>query len=157
MYRLDLMKGLVQRVTRGSVTVGSEVVGSIGPGLVVLLGVKQDDTEADARLLAGKTANLRIFSDDQGKMNRSIQDSGGAILVISQFTLYANTRKGNRPSFVEAAPPVLAEELYGVYAAVLRRILGDERVATGTFRAEMQVEIINDGPVTIELRSERGD
>jgi len=135
--------------------VDGEVVGEIGRGLVVFLGVKGDDVDADARMLAQKTANLRIFTDEQEKMNLSIQDVLGSALVISQFTLYAETRKGNRPSFVQAAPPQLAEELYGTYVGVLRRILGDDKVATGTFRAHMDVELVNDGPVTVELRTEK--
>jgi D-tyrosyl-tRNA(Tyr) deacylase len=136
------------------VTVEGNVTGRIGRGFVVLLGVKTDDTEEDARYLAHKTANLRVFPDPEGKMNVSLQDIQGEVLVISQFTLYADTRKGNRPSFVRAAPPEEAEALYGVYVESLRRIIGDSRVATGTFRAMMQVEIINDGPVTVELASE---
>jgi D-tyrosyl-tRNA(Tyr) deacylase len=126
-------------------------VGLIGPGYVVLLGVRNGDTGAAAHFLAQKTVNLRIFPDEQQKMNRSIQDIAGEVLVISQFTLYADTRKGNRPGFVDAAPPELAERLYGEYVQALRRALGDNRVATGTFRASMLVEILNDGPVTVEL------
>lgn len=148
------MKALIQRVARGSVVIEHETIGSIGRGYVVLLGVKNGDTEEDARHLAHKTVNLRIFPDDDYKMNRSIEDIRGEILVISQFTLYAHTRKGNRPSFVEAAPPETAESLYGVYVDALRAAMGETRVKTGTFRAMMQVEIINDGPVTIELRSD---
>ena len=150
------MKALIQRAARGSVTVDGKIVGQIGPGLVALLGVRTGDTEHEARYLAQKTANLRIFSDAEGKMNLSVQDAGGAILVVSQFTLYADTRKGNRPSFIDAAPPATAEALYGIYVAALRRILGDTRVATGTFRAAMSLEIVNDGPVTVELRAEAG-
>jgi D-aminoacyl-tRNA deacylase len=150
------MKALVQRVARGSVTVDGQTVGQIGRGFVVLLGVRTGDTETEARHLAQKTANLRIFADAEGKMNLSLIDVGGAVLVVSQFTLYADTRKGNRPSFVDAAPPATAEALYGVYVDLLRRILGESRVATGTFRAAMQVDLVNDGPVTIELRAEAG-
>jgi len=131
-------------------------IGNIGRGYVVLLGVRQGDAAADADYLAEKTAALRIFPDDQGRMNRSIMEIGGAILVISQFTLHADTRKGNRPSFILAAPAEQAKVLYEEYVAGLRRILGAERVVTGQFQALMTVEIINDGPVTIELKS-RGE
>jgi len=149
------MKALIQRVQRGSVTVTGDVIGDIGRGYVVLLGVRHGDTEDDARQLAMKTVNLRIFADDEGKMNRSVADVDGAILVISQFTLYADTRKGNRPSFVRAAPAELAETLYETYVAAVRSELGCERVATGSFGAMMTVEIINDGPVTVELSTDR--
>ncbi len=148
------MKAIIQRATRGSVTVDGETIGSIGPGTVILLGVREGDTEEAARALACKTVNLRIFSDEAGKMNRSIQDTGGAILVISQFTLYADTRKGNRPSFIRAAAPELAERLYELYTASLRAELGPDRVQTGRFGAMMQVELVNDGPVTIELTTD---
>lgn len=147
------MKALVQRVLRGQVTVEGRVAGSIGAGYVVLLGVRRDDSDEDAQYLATRTAALRIFPDEQGRMNRSIQDVGGSALVISQFTLQADTRKGNRPGFTDAAPPDLADRLYQAYAGHLRELLGPERVATGVFRAKMLVEIHNDGPVTIELRS----
>jgi D-aminoacyl-tRNA deacylase len=149
------MKALVQRVRRGSVTVEGATVGSIDRGFVVLLGVRTGDTEADARYLAHRTVNLRVFSDAQDRMNLSVQDISGSVLVVSQFTLYADTRKGNRPSFIQAAPPAEAERLYGVYVDALRRSLGEPRVATGTFRAAMTVEIINDGPVTVELTTDR--
>jgi D-tyrosyl-tRNA(Tyr) deacylase len=148
------MKALVQRVTRGTVSVDGQTVGAIGKGFVVLLGVKAGDSEVDAKYLAEKTATLRIFADANDKMNVALLDVGGSVLVISQFTLYADTRKGNRPSFVNSAPPELAEKLYESYLAHLRRILGADRVAAGIFRARMQVEIINDGPVTIELSSD---
>ena len=148
------MKALVQRVRRGSVFVEDEVVGEINRGYVVLLGVRTGDTEEDARHLAHKTVNLRIFPDQTNRMNLSIQDIGGKILVISQFTLYADTKKGNRPSFVKAAPPETAEVLYGAYVESLRRDLGDSRVATGIFGSMMAVEIINDGPVTVELSTD---
>ncbi len=147
------MKAWIQRVSKGGVTVEGYPPRSIGRGYVVLLGVRKGDTEEDARYLALRTVNLRIFHDAEGKMNRSIQEVGGEILVISQFTLYADTRKGNRPGFVDAAEPAVAESLYEVYVEALRRELGEARVATGVFRAEMQVEILNDGPVSIELKS----
>ena len=148
------MKALIQRVARGSVTIDGEVVGRIGRGFVVLLGVREGDTEEDARRLAYKTVNLRVFADKHGKMNQSVQDIRGEILVISQFTLYADTRKGHRPSFVRAAAPALAEALYEQVLAALRAELGPERVAAGHFGAMMQVELVNDGPVTIELTTD---
>ena len=148
------MKVIIQRVIRGSVTIDDSVKGSIAKGYVVLLGVKHGDTEDNARELARKTVNLRVFSDANDKMNLSIMDINGEILVISQFTLYADTKKGNRPSFINAAPPDLAENLYNVYVTALKRELGETRVATGTFRASMTVEIINDGPVTVELNTD---
>ena len=147
------MKAWIQRVRRGAVFVEGRVIGEIGRGYVVLLGVKKGDTEADAQYLAEKTAALRIFPDEQLRMNRAIMEIGGSILVISQFTLHADTRKGNRPSFILAAPAEQANALYEEYVAGLRRILGVDRVVTGQFQAMMQVEIINDGPVTIELKS----
>ena len=148
------MKALIQRVLRGGVLVEGLPAVSISRGFVVLLGVKNDDTEEDARYLARKTANLRIFPDSDGKMNIALPDIQGQVLVISQFTLYADTRKGNRPSFTRAAPPDTAEPLYLAYVDSLKRILGADKVFTGVFRADMRVEIINDGPVTLELASE---
>jgi len=147
------MKVLIQRVQRGSVSVEGRSIGAIGRGYVVFLGVKQGDLAADANYLAEKTAALRIFQDEQLRMNRSIMEVGGSILVISQFTLHADTRKGNRPSFILAAPAEQAKALYETYVASLRRILGDARVVTGQFQALMVVDIINDGPVTIEIKS----
>lgn len=131
------------------------IVGQIGRGLVVLLGVKTGDTDENARYLAHRTVNLRIFCDAQDKMNLSVQDVNGQILVVSQFTLYADTRKGNRPGFTDAAPPAEAERLYEVYVEALRRALGNDRVATGRFRTSMTVEILNEGPVTVELTTDR--
>ncbi len=135
-------------------TVDGRITGAIGRGFLVLLGVRHGDTADAARYLAGKTAALRVFSDAQEKMNLSLMDTAGSALVVSQFTLYADTRKGNRPSFIQAAPPEEAERLYGVYVDHLRSILGPARVATGVFRASMQVELVNEGPVTIELASD---
>ncbi len=148
------MKALVQRVSSSSVTVGGEVKGQTDNGFVVLLGVRAGDVEADAKYLAQKTADLRVFPDEADKMNISLFDSGGEALVISQFTLYADTKKGNRPSFVHAGPPELAKQLYEQYVEFLRGILGKSRVKTGVFGAMMSVEIVNDGPVTIELSSD---
>lgn len=147
------MKAWIQRVRRGRVSVAGETVGEIGPGYVVLLGVKKGDTEADAGYLAGRTAALRIFADEQGRMNRSLLDVGGSVLAVSQFTLHADTARGNRPSFFLAAPAEEAQRLYGHYLECLRRLLGPERVAAGRFQAMMLVEIVNDGPVSIELKS----
>ncbi|MDD5482692.1 MAG: D-aminoacyl-tRNA deacylase [Kiritimatiellae bacterium] len=147
------MKALIQRAARGRVLLDGKPAGEIGPGFVVFLGVRQGDTENDAKHLAEKTSALRIFPDERGRMNLSIMDTGGAALVVSQFTLHADTRKGNRPSFMMAAPPGEAERLYECYLAALRRILGDDKVASGVFQAKMTVEIFNDGPVTIELNS----
>ena len=143
------MRAIVQRVSQASVTVAGEQVGAIGPGLLVLLGVEHDDDVAGSVSLAGKIARLRIFADDAGHMNRSVQDTAGAVLAVSQFTLLADTRKGNRPSFIRAAPPEVAEPLFEAFAEALRA-LGVE-VATGRFGRSMQVALINDGPVTIVL------
>lgn len=148
------MKALIQRVSRARVTIEGKETGAIGKGYAILLGVRHQDTDADAIFLAEKTAGLRIFPDEQDKMNLALPDVGGAVLVVSQFTLYADTRKGNRPSFINAAAPAEAERLYEVYVSQLRRILGPDKVSTGVFRANMSVEIINDGPVTIELCSD---
>ncbi len=145
------MKAVIQRVTEASVSVGDETVGRIGPGLVVLLGVAQGDTATDACRLAEKTAGLRIFSDAEGRFNLSLLDTGGEALVVSQFTLLADSRKGRRPSFTGAAPPEEAKPLVGEYENALRRL--GVRVAGGRFGAHMQVEILNDGPVTIILDS----
>ena len=149
------MKALIQRVSRARVTAEGVETGVIGKGFAVLLGVRIGDTDADAKFLAEKTAGLRVFPDAQDKMNLALAEVDGSVLVVSQFTLYADTQKGNRPSFINAAPPAEAERLYEVYVGHLRRVLGADKVATGIFRASMSVEIINDGPVTIELTSDR--
>lgn len=145
------MKALLQRVSAASVSVAGEVVGRIGRGVVVLVGVASGDTEKDARYLAQRTVNLRIFSDQAGKFNLSALDIGGELLVVSQFTLLADTRKGRRPSFTDAAPPAQAEELFEVFVGEARAT--GLRVETGRFQQYMQVEIHNDGPVTILLDS----
>ena len=145
------MKVLLQRVTRASVSIGSEVVGRIGRGLVVFIGVATGDTEKDAQYLAQKTVSLRIFSDEEGRFNLSALDIKGELLVVSQFTLLANTRKGRRPSFIEAAPPAQAEEIFERFVEQARAT--GLRVETGRFQQYMQVEIHNDGPVTILLDS----
>jgi len=147
------MRALLQRVSQASVTVDEQIVGQIGQGLLILLGVGQNDGEIQVRTLVEKIIHLRIFGDDEGKMNRSLLDIGGQALVVSQFTLYADTRKGRRPSFIEAAPPVIAEELVERFKAALTAH-GIE-VASGIFSAHMHVALINDGPVTIMLDSEQ--
>jgi D-tyrosyl-tRNA(Tyr) deacylase len=143
------MKAVVQRVAEAHVRVGEDIVGEIGPGLCVLLGVARGDEPADAERLAGRVARLRIFENADGKFDRSVQDVGGAVLVVSQFTLIADPEKGNRPSFAEAAPPDEAEALYEAFCAALRGI--GPHVETGVFGSRMTVEIANDGPVTIIL------
>lgn len=147
------MRALLQRVTAGRVEVDGQTVGAIGPGLVVLVGVGRGDTPADAAKLADKTAHLRIFSDPQGKFNLSLRDVAGEALVVSQFTLYADARKGRRPSFTDAAPPELGRQLCDLFAAKLRD-LGVPKVESGVFGAHMHVTIHNDGPVTIWLDSQ---
>jgi D-aminoacyl-tRNA deacylase len=150
------MRAVVQRVTRARVSVDGEIVGEIGTGLVVLLGVAHDDTKADVDYLAPKIASLRIFDDSEGKMNVSLKDIGeigGGLLVVSQFTLYGDVRRGLRPSWSEAAPPEIAEPLYEYFVESTRKVV--TRVATGSFRKMMQVELVNDGPVTIMLDSRK--
>ncbi len=142
---------VIQRVTEASVTVGGAVVGSIGKGIAVLLGVAKGDAEQDADFLANKLVNVRIFEDDAGKMNRSVQEIGGEILVVSQFTLLGDCRKGRRPGFSDAAPPDEADRLYQYFVEQVRRL--GVRVATGQFQAMMLVKISNDGPVTFVIES----
>jgi D-tyrosyl-tRNA(Tyr) deacylase len=149
------VRALLQRVSRAEVRVADEVVGSLGRGLVILLGVGPDDDEATADGLAGRVAGLRIFDDADGRTNLSLRDVGGGALVVSQFTLYAETRRGRRPGFTGAAPPVLAERLYRRFAGALEALGID--VATGRFGEVMAVELVNDGPFTIWLdTAERG-
>ena len=143
------MRALIQRVTEASVTVEADVVGAIGAGYLILLGVGQDDTPTEATQLAEKIVNLRLFSDEAGKFNHSLLDVGGAALVVSQFTLFADTRKGRRPSFVHAAAPDLAVPLIDQFCATLRSL--GVAVETGRFGAMMQGQLVNDGPVTIWL------
>lgn len=141
------MRAVVQRVRSASVTVGEEIVGSVGAGLCVLVGVTHDDDEVRARKLAAKLWGLRVFDDDDGVMNRSVGEADGELLVVSQFTLYGDTSKGRRPSWIAAARPEQAEPLVEAVVAELRAL--GARVATGRFRAEMLVELVNDGPVTV--------
>ena len=146
------MRALVQRVSRAAVRVDGEVIGQIGRGLVVLLGVRNGDSPDEAENLADKCANLRIFTDDDGKFNLSLLDVGGEALVVSHFTLYGDTRRGRRPSFVEAAPPPVSEPLYERFVAELKS--KQVKVQTGQFGAMMEVELINDGPVTVMVERE---
>jgi len=143
------MKAVVQRVSHARVLVGEEVAGQIGAGLCVLLGIAREDGPAEAERLAGKVARLRVFEDEEGRFDRSLLDTGGEALVVSQFTLLADTAKGNRPSFTQAAPPEEAEPLYDAFCDAMREL--DVRVQTGVFAARMAVELVNDGPVTIVL------
>jgi D-aminoacyl-tRNA deacylase len=147
------MRAVLQRVSRAKVTVAGGIVGQINRGLLVLLGVEQGDTETDAQQLADKTVQLRIFDDADGKMNLALPDVGGAVLVVSQFTLLGDCRKGRRPSFIQAAPPEIAERLYETFVAAIG--VRGIPVATGQFRAMMEVELVNDGPVTLLLESKR--
>ncbi len=145
------MKAIIQRVTEASVTIAGEQVAAIRTGYLVLFGVTHNDTAAMADRLAARTVKLRIFEDAEGKTNRSVVDVGGSILVVSQFTLYADTKHGNRPGFSDAARPELAVPLYERYVARLRELLGADRVGTGRFGAHMIVSLVNDGPFTVEL------
>lgn len=147
------MRAVIQRVTSASVAVDEEVIGKIGAGAMVLLGVAPGDTDAEARWFADKVANLRIWSDDEGKMNRSLLDEAGSALVVSQFTLYGDARKGRRPSFIKAAQGPEAEALYEKCVAQLKKL--GVACETGRFGATMQVELVNDGPVTILLDSDK--
>ncbi|HEV7798559.1 MAG TPA: D-aminoacyl-tRNA deacylase [Pyrinomonadaceae bacterium] len=147
------MRAVVQRVTRAKVTVEAATVGEIKQGLVVLLGVARDDSEGDAEYLASKILALRVFDDEAGKMNRSVKDISAGILVVSQFTLYGDVRRGLRPSWIEAAAPEVAKPLYEFFIAQVSKLLTD--VAAGSFRSMMQVELVNDGPVTILLDSRK--
>jgi D-tyrosyl-tRNA(Tyr) deacylase len=147
------MRAVVQRVTRASVTVDDKIVGEIRSGLVVLLGIARDDTKLDAAYLAEKISSLRVFDDEAGKMNVSVKDINGGLLIVSQFTLYGDVRRGLRPSWIEAAAPEVAEPLYDFFVRQARTFVSD--VATGSFRAMMLLELVNDGPVTILLDSRK--
>lgn len=146
------MRIVVQRVTQASVTIDNQVKGEIGLGLLLLAGFTTDDTEEDLKWIASKVVQLRIFSDADDKMNLSVQDVQGDVLVISQFTLYALTKKGNRPSYIQAAPPAVSIPLYERFVALLEEALG-KKVQTGEFGADMKVALLNDGPVTITIDS----
>lgn len=150
------MRAVIQRVTQASVEIEKKVKGQIEKGLLLLVGICPDDTEEDLKWLATKVAQLRIFSDEQDKMNLSVQDVQGDILVISQFTLYANTKKGNRPSYINAAPPAIAIPLYERFVTILEGALG-KPVQTGEFGADMKVSLLNDGPVTIMMDTKNKD
>jgi D-aminoacyl-tRNA deacylase len=147
------MRAVLQRVSRASVTVEERVTGQIGPGLMILLGVGREDSSPVAASMAEKIANLRIFEDDRGKMNRSLLDVGGSALVVSQFTLYGDARGQRRPSFIAAAPPETAKAVYEEFCTALRAL--GVNIATGVFQAMMSVELVNEGPVTILLDSEK--
>ena len=146
------MRLVIQRVSEASVTIEGKLFSSIGPGLMVLVGIAEGDTLADVEWLAAKTASMRIFPDENGVMNRSVLDSGGEVLAVSQFTLMASTKKGNRPSYIHAAGHELAVPMYELYCGKLSQLLGRE-VKTGVFGADMKVALINDGPVTIVIDS----
>jgi D-tyrosyl-tRNA(Tyr) deacylase len=147
------MRALVQRVKKCQVHIDGKLYSGIDQGMLIFLGVKRCDSEEDAHYLADRCAALRIFEDQQEKMNLSVKDIGGSAMVVSQFTLYADTRRGNRPGFTDAAPPEVAENLYEKFVKHLRNSLGESRVTTGVFRAMMDVELINDGPVTVMIES----
>jgi D-aminoacyl-tRNA deacylase len=147
------MRAVVQRVTRAKVTVDEKPVGEIDNGLVILLGIARDDTKLDAAYLAEKIVALRIFDDEEGKMNLSVKEVIGGVLIVSQFTLYGDVRRGLRPSWIDAAAPEVAEPLYDFFVRQTRTLI--DEVATGSFRAMMQVELVNDGPVTILLDSRK--
>lgn len=148
------MRALVQRVKEGGVTIDGLEAATIGPGYVILLGIRRGDTREQALALADKCSALRVFQDGEGKMNLGLKDVGGSVLVVSQFTLYADTRRGNRPGFSDAAPPEEAEPIYEVFVSRMKETLGDDHVRTGVFRMMMDVKIVNDGPVTIMLESQ---
>lgn len=147
------MRAVIQRVTRASVRIGGIIHGQVGPGMVIFLGIRSGDGITDLQWLSEKAVNLRIFEDGQGKMNRSLADIDGEMLIISQFTLYGDCRKGRRPGFSSAAPPEIAEPLYRQFIENIRN--RQVRVATGVFQAAMEVELVNDGPVTLLLDSEK--
>jgi D-tyrosyl-tRNA(Tyr) deacylase len=147
------MRALIQRVLTASVSVEHSLINEIGKGILIFLGVKIGDTESDAEYLAYRCAHLRIFNDRNEKMNFSVRDTNGSALVISQFTLYGDTRRGHRPGYTEAATPILAEQLYLHFIATLKNEIGEPNVKTGVFRAMMEIALVNDGPVTLLIES----
>lgn len=147
------MKALIQRVTHANVDVDGQTVGRIDDGILLFLGVEHEDTDETARLLCQRVLNYRIFSDDAGRMNLSLQDRGGGLLVVPQFTLAADTRKGQRPSFSSAAPPEQGDALFRAFVSSAKELVGEARLATGTFGADMAVSLVNDGPVTFLLEA----
>lgn len=147
------MRALIQKVSKAHVTIDGETHGSIGKGFVIFLGIKKGDNQSAAEYLAEKCSHLRVFEDEAEKMNLALSDVDGQLLIISQFTLYADVEKGNRPGFSDAARPEEAEPLYEHFVARMKRILGEEKVATGVFRAMMEVHLVNEGPVTIIIES----
>lgn len=150
------MRALLQRVSSASVSIGGKMVSSIQHGLLILLGIEESDTTEDIDWLCGKITRLRIFEDEDGKMNHSIQDTHGEVIVVSQFTLHASTKKGNRPSFLKAAPPAISEPLYETFCLSMQNELG-RNIGRGVFGADMQVSLVNDGPVTIWIDSRNKD
>jgi len=146
------MRAVIQRVTEASVTIDGEMISSVGPGLLVLLGVEEIDDASDVDWLAGKIARMRIFGDAEAKMNLSVAETGGQVMVVSQFTLHASTKKGNRPSFIRAAAPAHSEPLYEAFCAAIQRETG-KPVARGVFGGDMKIALVNDGPVTIVIDS----
>jgi D-tyrosyl-tRNA(Tyr) deacylase len=151
------MKAVIQRVKKCSVKINGTIKSEIGAGILIFLGIHEEDSEVDASNLAEKSIDLRIFEDGAGKMNLSVKNTNGSVMVVSQFTLYGDTRKGNRPNFMRAAKLELAEGLYNYFVSSLKKSLGKERVATGIFREMMDVELINDGPVTIIIETSEHD
>ncbi len=147
------MRALVQRVKQSSVMIDGKVHSSIRNGIMILLGVRIDDDDSDAVAAAEKCASLRIFDDRDGKMNLSVRDVSGEVLVVSQFTLYGDTRRGNRPSYSDAAPPAVAEPLYEKFVDEMKRLVGIQKVQAGVFRARMDLKLVNDGPVTVQVES----
>jgi D-tyrosyl-tRNA(Tyr) deacylase len=147
------MRAVVQRVKKCSVTIDGKEYSSIEKGILILLGIKNGDGESDAKYLAERCSSLRLFDDEKGKMNLSVIDIHGKMMVVSQFTVYGDTRKGNRPSYTDAAPPEIAEQLYRSFLQYSRHMLGESNVASGVFRAMMDVALVNDGPVTLILES----
>ncbi len=151
------MKAIVQRVKKCTVAIRGETNSRIGPGILILLGVHEQDQESDANFLADKCTQMRIFPDEDGKMNLSVRDTGGSAMVVSQFTLYGDTRKGNRPNYMQAAKPELAEHLYNYFIGRMRFSLGNDKVETGVFREMMDIELTNDGPVTIIVETKSAE